>query len=139
MIIGFTGTRIGMSWQQSRRVAMQLHALAFDEFHHGDCVGADMQAHEWVVNMGIPRIVIHPPTDPKHRAFCTGETVILLAEAPYISRNEHIVESSDIMIAAPSGTEVLRSGTWATIRYARWARRTIYIAYPDGSMKAEGI
>jgi len=31
------------------------------------------------------------------------------------------------MIAAPSGPETLRSGTWSTVRYARSKAKEVYI------------
>jgi predicted Rossmann fold nucleotide-binding protein DprA/Smf involved in DNA uptake len=34
-------------------------------------------------------------------------------------RNRAIVNSSGLLIAAPAGEEILRSGTWSTVRYAR--------------------
>lgn len=46
---------------------------------------------------------------------------------PYLERNKDIAnEGIDGLIAAPSGwVEELRSGTWATVRYARKLKRTI--------------
>ena len=44
MIIGFTGSRKGMTGEQAA-VVMRL-LLSATEGHHGDCVGADEQFHE---------------------------------------------------------------------------------------------
>jgi hypothetical protein len=54
---------------------------------------------------------------------------------PYLVRNHEIVDDSQVLIAAPKEfTEQLRSGTWATIRYARKIGRTVRIVFPDGSI-----
>jgi hypothetical protein len=67
-------------------------------FHHGDCVGADEQAHVIARICGF-FIVIHPPTDPRKRAWCTGDFV--MTPAPYLDRNAAIVRSTVVLVAAP--------------------------------------
>lgn len=115
MIIGFTGTSKGMSVGQRAALERELRGRTFT-FHHGDCVGADAQAHD-IAKAAGGSIVIHPPTDSKARAYCVGGRV--LPPYPYLERNHHIVDACDVLIAAPRGAEVLRSGTWATVRYAQ--------------------
>ena len=45
-----------------------------------------------------------------------------------------IVDESDTIIAFPaSAEEVIRSGTWATIRYARKTKTPLHIILPDGN------
>ncbi len=57
---------------------------------------------------------------------------------PYLKRNHDIVDESDILIGFPSSEEErLRSGTWATVRYARKTGKRIYIIFPDGKVKQE--
>lgn len=123
--IGFTGTREGMSeFQKERfrniiRVAVSLGGVVF---HHGDCVGADAEAHEIAQSENVTAIIIHPPTIDSHRAFCgMGESnVTWFPPFPYLKRDKMIVDNTKILIAAPkSDIEELRSGTWATIRHAR--------------------
>ena len=48
---------------------------------------------------------------------------------PYLKRNEDIVNKCDVLIACPidKNKEILRSGTWATIRKARKLNKTIYL------------
>ena len=58
--IGFTGTRYGMTVAQRRTLRSLLANGAGREFHHGDCVGADAEAHDIAVALGIEP-VIHPP------------------------------------------------------------------------------
>lgn len=88
------------------------------EFHHGDCVGGDEEAHEIALALGF-RIVVHPPLNRSKRAFCTGAFQVLKPKS-YITRNHDIVDVCRLLIAAPkTEEEELRSGTWATVRYAR--------------------
>ena len=134
MKVGFTGTQKGMTPEQKARVRSFLKAahLGHAEFHHGDCVGADAEAHDIAREEGY-RIVIHPPSDDKKRAFKEGDYSFPLE--PYLDRNEAIVRSTDIMLATPStNREVQRSGTWSTIRRARTLRRAAIIVYPSGEV-----
>jgi hypothetical protein len=118
--IGFTGTQKGMTDFQLAKVKDLLEYFknnGFNTVHHGDCMGADKQFHLLADALGF-RIVIHPPDNDSKRAFCPGG--VLLSAKPYLERNRDIVKASHLLIAAPKeNTEVLRSGTWATIRYAQ--------------------
>jgi hypothetical protein len=119
MKLGFTGTRTGMTDWQKRRLRQFLRHFRPDEFHHGDCVGADAQAHK-LVRETLPdcTIVIHPGDIPNLRANCKGD--ITLSVLPCLHRNTLIVSATDEMVAAPeTDEEQQRSGTWATIRRAR--------------------
>lgn len=111
--VSFTGTRKGMTPAQTAQLHMVLGSLRnqqsthANEFHHGAAEGADSQAetiarsHGWFT-------VAHP----------AGEDPL--------ARNRLIVACGDILIAAPSGDkEQLRSGTWATVRYARAAGKPV--------------
>jgi hypothetical protein len=46
MKVGNTGPRHGMSGDQIDQVRIHLHRLGATEFHHGDCVGGDTDAHK---------------------------------------------------------------------------------------------
>ena len=127
MKMGFTGTRKGMTNAQKLQVTEWLLGQA--ELHHGDCIGADEQAHRIAYRNLI--ITIHPPSDEKQRAFCTGADIVR-EPAPYLARNHSIVDETDILVAAPDSPEKLRSGTWATIRYARKMGKPLFIVMPDG-------
>lgn len=119
MKMGFTGTRKGMTEWQKRRLRAWVREFRPDEFHHGDCVGADAQAHK-IVRETLPecRIVIHPGDIPNMRANCKGDMVF--DALPPLHRNRLIVSATDEMIAAPeSDQEQARGGTWFTIREAR--------------------
>jgi len=124
MKLGFTGTQIGMSDFQLERLRHFLadardpnHENIEREFHHGDCIGADEEAHRLAYLAGWS-IVIHPPTNTSKRAYCR-DLATYLPPKPYLERNHDIVDACDILIVAPkSNNEELRSGTWATYRYA---------------------
>ena len=134
MKIGFTGTQTGMTHMQKRVFERLLHQFGCTEFHHGDCIGADSDAHKIARTLAVPWIVIHPPTDPRKRAFCKANLV--RPEKAYILRNHDIVNDTDTLIATPKeDTEQLRSGTWATIRYANKTGKRVIIIYPLGKIE----
>lgn len=135
MIFGFTGTTKGMTPEQLASVQhlfARLHVL-----HHGDAIGADSQAHSLAVDL-YAYIVGHPGPDPARRAFRACDVTLL--PKPFLKRNLDIVNAArDGVVAAPDGKiERFRgSGTWATIRYARRARRPLWIVWPDGTISQE--
>ena len=129
--IGFTGTREGMNLKQVAQVEALLRSLDVSEVHHGDCLGADTEFHFLAKSRGH-RIIVHPPIDPKLRAYCKGDQI--REPRPYHERNYDIVHSVDILIACPKqNKEIQRSGTWHTIRTARIAKhiKRIYIFAPN--------
>jgi hypothetical protein len=129
MKLGFTGTQHGMTDKQKTAFRDFITARSITEFHHGDCIGADKDAHDIVRAMTKARIVIHPPSNDAKRAFCKGDEI--LPAKPYIARNHDIVDASEHMIAAPQqAEEQLRSGTWATVRYARKRKVKLFVAWP---------
>lgn len=133
--LGFSGTSAGMTQIQSILVERHIRRRRGWVLHHGDCVGADAEAHDIASgkNGAGLRIIVHPPDNPSKRAFCEGYDEIRSA-APYLTRNGHIVAEADELLAAPeSGWERQRSGTWATVRRARKKGIPILIVAPDGS------
>lgn len=145
MNIGFTGTRDGMSEAQyrwtKRLVYHYLGKYATTFFHHGCCVGADAQAHQIVEIMKsdglVPiEIVAHPPVHSKWRAHLRNIDDERKRK-PYLERNKDIVDECDRLIACPAGPEEQRSGTWATIRYARKRRKPITIVWRNGTVTEE--
>lgn len=131
--IGFTGTQNGMTRAQAAVLADLLSGRAV-WFHHGDCIGADETAH--VVAKGTGYLVAgHPPINPIKRAYCKGFDR-LYPEKDYIARNHDIVDMTDELIATPAQfQEQLRSGTWATVRYARKQRKRVTIVHRDGTLE----
>jgi hypothetical protein len=134
MRVGFTGTSSGMTHAQLDSVETLLVFLC-SELHHGDCVGADAQAHDLAERHHIGTVV-HPPLDPKSRAHKQGDEV--RQARPYLRRNQDIVRETNMLLAAPATeAEQLRSGTWSTVRFARHLGRRIFLVLPDGSMRRE--
>lgn len=133
MIVGVTGSHIEITEAQYEVAGDMLAAFA-DELHHGDCVGVDAAVDNAAALLGIRR-VIHPPMDPKARAFCQGE--VILPELPYLTRNRDIVNAVDGLLVIPHGPEQRRSGTWMTCRYARQERVPTLIIFPDGTTLEE--
>lgn len=134
--VGFTGTRVGMTPAQQRRVAELLMAFAPSEAHHGDCVGADAVFHALCLEQGVD-VVVHPPSNPKLRAHCKGGRTRPARD--YISRNRLIVQATTVLIACPKEQVEPKpgrgQGTWSTIRYARQMDKTTIVVMPDGKMK----
>lgn len=147
--IGFTGTKEGTTRKQHAALYEVIQSLLPDEFHHGDCVGADEEAHKVVCEVMLVRpghIFLHPPLDTKFRAYCgqwelpAGCSLTELPALDYLHRNKRIVmRCPNYLIACPAQVqEQLRSGTWATIRYARQREvKHRYIIEPSGKVKEE--
>lgn len=131
-ILGFTGTQQGMT--EDQKMAFEdILACGAKVLHHGDCRGADAQAWRLARTHGF-KTVCHPPNVPKKRAF-TMPNEETREELPYLVRNQRIVDESEILIATPKGfEEELRSGTWATIRYAQRRKKPVVIIWPDGEL-----
>ena len=133
MVIGFTGTRQGMTEPQKALLLNLLQKYNTTEVHHGDCIGADSQFHDLILDyFPTCKIVIHPPEKTKAQAFRTGELVVRLDTKDYLDRNHDIVDACEVLMACPKEPEheVHRSGTWATVRYARKIGRIINIIRP---------
>jgi len=141
--IGFTGTQEGMTISQKKSFLSVWQMIEDElgpirEFHHGDCIGADDEADDFAITMftraGIGTVVIHPPDVDTKRAWCVGD--ITEKPLPYLERNTEIVKACDVLIATPKEQEeVLRSGTWATIRRARKYNKKLAVIFPDGVCK----
>ena len=135
MILGFTGTRHGMTPEQRLAVREFVTKLRPNRVVHGDCIGADYDFDNICAELKIPR-GIRPSTIAHTRAHCEERGAEALAEpiAP-LARDRLIVEDSTQMLGVPKlARQERRSGTWATLRYAVGKRPT-HIIPPDGSVK----
>jgi len=137
MKIGFTSTQEGMTKDQRIWLNTFINDFKPVEFHHGDCIGSDSEAHE-LVKLIYPecKIIIHPPLNKSKRAFNEGTQI--LKEKKYLERNKNIVNLTDILIGTPKeNEEILRSGTWSTIRFAKKRNKSFHIILPNGKIKNE--
>lgn len=134
MHIAFTGTQRGVTPAQGVKVFELLYTLRPTDFHHGDCIGADADAHDLAATLSNrPKIHVHPCTLHDKRANKQGD--VEYAPLPPLVRNHVMVDAATHVIATPKGyNEELRSGTWATIRYARKMKRQLFVIYPDGTI-----
>ena len=140
-IVGFTGSRAGMTAAQRQRVTALLRELIARHASealcglHGDCLGADADFDAVCKQLAV-RVLIRPATIVAMRAGCDSE-VIAPPKRP-LARNRDIVADSQVLIACPRGpVEVLRSGVWATIRAMRKKGGPLHVIAPDGSTIAE--
>lgn len=116
MKVAFTGTRLGMTQQQRTALLRGLKQIGATELHHGDCQGADFEAHQIARQLGL-RVVGHPPVADGLRSWCECDDLRLPQE--YLVRNRSMVLDTELLVAAPDGPQRLRSGTWATVRHAQ--------------------
>lgn len=132
MRIGFTGTRRGMTERQRNTLSCLLADLNWFSFHHGGCEGADTQADAIAQTVhGKNRICIRPGDEEQYLYWLKRDRPNVFSPKPYLERNKRIAEGADILIAAPkSMKEEVRSGTWATVRYARKVGKPIVILDP---------
>jgi len=140
MIVGFSGSREGMTMIQREKVKAVLSTLLPEEAHHGDCVGSDEGFHELCRELTREQlitvyIVVHPPMADQFRAFCEGDET--RPPKAYIGRNRDIVSEVGALIACPKQElqppELRGHGTWSTIRYAT-GRIPIYLIKPSGEL-----
>lgn len=138
-VIGFTGSRAGMSVAQQEQLSSFLNTFDPTTYvHHGCCVGSDEQFNEICLTLGKFYITGHPGVDidgrPKNRSTCPVHTI--WPEKQYLDRNRDIVGVSNVLIATPNTmVEERRSGTWSTIRYATASSKNVVLIFPDGSVK----
>jgi len=144
MRVGITATRKGLRALQHAKLAKVLLEIRDNRVRlantteldrpwllHGDCVGGDHAAHKLALKLKY-RIQVHPPSNPKLRAFAKDYDVIL-DEQDYLVRNAAIVREANIMIGLPeTPDDRLRSGTWSTIRLTKRNEKALIVILPDG-------
>ena len=130
--VGFTGTQSGMTREQLEMVAQLVVIIEGTEFHHGECIGSDFEAAGLAKSAGY-KIIGHPPENISKRAYFDNDEEY--GALPYLKRNHVIVDETEILIATPKSiVERIRSGTWATVRYARLKSKKVIIVRPDGNL-----
>lgn len=130
--IGFTGTAAGMTPAQAARVEGLLRAAGGGVFRHGMCKGSDAEASLIAHRLGY-RVVGYPGHGADGVARREGYADEVRAAKPFLDRDSDIADDCMVLIATPRGDrEVMRSGTWATVRRAEKLRRGLLIAAPSG-------
>jgi hypothetical protein len=142
--VGFTGTREGCTPAQGGALARWFRDNAVTVFRHGACLGADTEAVIHCAHYRPDAVVIAHRSD---LAAMTSEIALQHSHGsrdpkPPLERNRDIVDACDLLIVCPKGTaEEQRSGTWATVRYARKRMRhqvlRIVFVWPDGTVTEE--
>lgn len=134
MILGFAGTQHGMSLGQQAAFKTFVAKESPTELHHGDCIGSDAEAHNiFALMCPTHLIVIHPPSNPRRRAFKSSGRFLILPPKPYRDRNQDIVVACDVLFVTPKENhEVLRSGTWMIYRMMRKLRGLCIAVNRDG-------
>lgn len=139
MVVGFTGTRKGMSQKQKKVVQELLVELGATELHHGDCVGADSDAHDIARSLGLV-LCGHPPTVVQLRAF--KDCDMLSRAKPYLERDRIIVDETELLIATPAEytrPDKPRGGTWYTLTYGEKRNKPVIIVYRDGRIEGRDL
>lgn len=133
---GFTGTRQGMTGLQINEFHRIIQENSPHRFIHGGCHGADLQAHDIVYREKGIYIEVWPAIGAKTPDWnALGKPNLLRPAKRPLERNADIVNLCDLLIATPHTVEEqLRSGTWATIRYARRIHRPYMIIRPCGQV-----
>lgn len=135
MILGFTGTRAGLSGRQLRELRSWLSFFygTATELHHGGCKGADAQAHG--LCSGHLRIVVHPGKAITGDTSEQAENLFMmdgdrrLPVAHYYERNRAIVRGASLLIACPKSRDRV-GGTWRTIADAETMSVPTLIIWP---------
>jgi hypothetical protein len=128
LLIGFTGTRdsIRILIKNLARQHVSVQGV------HGGAEGADRQFHRLLKELNIPS-ECYPSNEEQWRWSVQNCVVCHAMQAP-LTRNRVIVEVSNLMFATPrTFIEKQRSGTWATIRYAKKTNNPLTVIWPDGS------
>jgi hypothetical protein len=146
-IVTFTGTKAGMSSAQLQTFHDVLKDAGYVAlFRHGACVGADRQAHNaaWghvsVIDMW-PSNVTQDMWAKHVKQHYDRNTPTIFSIQPIhlpLTRNRLMLIDSGLLIATPRETEeVIRSGTWTTIRYARKMKVPIVRIHANGEIVRE--
>jgi hypothetical protein len=131
---GFTGTRAGMTAVQHdwcKRWTRDVHPLVW---RHGGAYGSDTQLHAiWKDTKYPSKVFVYPADDKRRRQVLHQKDVFVEQVMDPLVRNEIIVDKSTLLLATPhTQHEIIRSGTWHTIRCAIRAGKPVIIVWPNG-------
>jgi hypothetical protein len=142
MILGFTGTRKGTTPAQRAALPSVLATLP-ERVLLGAAPGADRDFYYFLLCRDPRQIIELWPAFLDQLNWSNRECYRYPAVSSHgihdpLFRNKEIAERCDHLLACPAeDIEQLRSGTWATVRYARKAKKPITFIFPDGTVKEE--
>lgn len=129
--IGITGTRSGFNDSQLE-VFFNFINKSFEPgavFHHGDCVGVDVEAALIAKEVGY-KIVGHPPIKKELRGFFEDDET--RAVKNYLARDRDIVDESFMLVVVPYQMEHQSTGgTWYTHDYAIKKKKPVHVIWPE--------
>jgi len=143
----FTGTRKPVTDEQLDQMYTIMRRLkdqhGYNRIFHGCAKESDRRAHLMAVALGLDR-ELYPSNDEQETwasSQRSGGTTIIYPMRPPLDRNHYMLDRAGTntrLIAVPHlSVEEIRSGTWATVRYARMLKRRITILWPDGRVEEE--
>jgi predicted Rossmann fold nucleotide-binding protein DprA/Smf involved in DNA uptake len=142
LIVGFSGTAGEMTRpQRAALTAFFINRVVEKDsiVFHGGCVGVDQYVHSLCLKHGV-LVEVFPSVKHDHWFVPAGSYSwgrVHEAMLP-LERNHVIAEVPARLVAVPeTETMVLRSGTWATVRYALKANRPVILILPNGSIRME--
>ena len=131
MKVGVTGTRSGMNKRQQQEFTDFLNELGSGEFHHGDCVGVDVEAARIAEKLGW-KTVCHPPIKDDLRAFHNSDE--FREPKSYFARNRNIVDETDVLLVIPyQDSHQSHGGTWYTHDYAKKKDKPLHVIFPKNN------
>ena len=130
MKIGITGTREGANdFQITKLIEFFEQLPKTGEFHHGDCVGVDVEVAAIARECGL-KIVCHPPIKPTLRGFFKSDEY--RHPLGYMERDRNIVDETELLLVVPKHTSWQpKGGTWYTHDYAKKQNRPYLIFWPE--------
>jgi predicted Rossmann fold nucleotide-binding protein DprA/Smf involved in DNA uptake len=141
--MGFTGTRAGVTVSQRVVLGAILEEARPSVVYHGGAYGADEDFHNIIrtherLAIRSTKIIVYPHNLPYDIAMGLIEPFEYQEKSPPLQRNRKIVSLCDVLVACPKTyTEEQRSGTWATIRYAKTIKRWTIFIWPGGDLSME--
>lgn len=133
MKIGITGTRDGATDFQLTNLIEFFESIKSSsemvEFHHGDCVGVDVEVAAIAKECGCS-IVCHPPIKPAMRGFFKSDDY--RQPLGYLQRDRNIVDETELLLVVPKHTSWQpKGGTWYTHDYAKKQNKHYIIFWPQ--------
>lgn len=143
IVLGFSGSREGVTPKQRDALLAYFKANQVHELHHGACAGADAVCQRTYITAARSKIIImHPGPYGPHRSCLVFDytaledydwrqlTFRLEPNLPFLQRSTDIVNESDVIICAPKSLDDRKSGTWSVINRARKAGKELIILEP---------